>query len=474
MSDNLSKSVLIAGSILGVLVLAFLAYSRPGYFTSQTYLGGLLLLEFLLASIWAFRRIFFPLIVLTFLLAGVNLPVGGVWNIVRWFFLCAGFLVGAFIMLRERQHRFGLFHALALFAVLSAIVSSAVSRYPDFALLKAVSLLLLFGYAATGARLAIAGREIRFFRGLLLGCEVFVGVIGAFYLVGIEVMGNPNSLGAVTGVVGCPILLWGTLLDEKPIVHQRRLVLLGLSAYLMFHSLARAAMIAALIACGLLCLALRRYRLLGQGILIILIAMTASAIFNPEGFSRTMSSLTASVVYKGKDPTLGVFLSRQSPWQTAVESIKTHFWFGTGFGTTDNGADASAHLSRFSSGDGIIAENGSSYLTILTWVGMLGVFPFLCLLLMLVFKILRTVRWMLNNGNPVHPAIPLAMLTVAGLIHAGFEDWLFAPGYYLCVFFWSLAFVFVDLVPASPVQQMFSVSPPRLMRRTLADVAPTR
>jgi len=29
-------------------------------------------------------------------------------------------------------------------------------------------------------------------------------------------------------------------------------------------------------------------------------------------------------------------------------------------------------------------------------------------------------------------------------VHAGFEDWLFAPGYYLCLFFWSMAFVFVD------------------------------
>jgi hypothetical protein len=35
----------------------------------------------------------------------------------------------------------------------------------------------------------------------------------------------------------------------------------------------------------------------------------------------------------------------------------------------------------------------------------------------------------------------------AGLVHAGFEDWLFAVGYYLCVFFWTLAFMFVDVLP---------------------------
>jgi O-antigen ligase len=473
MTDNISKSFVIVGVILGVLLLTFLAYSHPGYFTSQVYLGGLLLIEFLFAAIWAFRRVFFPLVLLTFLLAGVNLPVGGVWTIARWFFLGTGFLVGTFIMLKERRHRFGLFHALALFAVMSAIVSAAVSRYPNFALLKAVSLLLLFGYAATGARLAMAGREVRFFRGLLLGCEVFVGAIGAFYLAGIEVMGNPNSLGAVMGVVGCPILLWGTMLEEEPIVHQRRLFLLAVSVYLVFHSSARAAMVAAFIACGLLCLGLRRYRLFSQGVLMILIVLTASAIFNPEGFSKTLSSLTASVIYKDKDPNLGVFLSRRSPWQTAVETIKANFWFGTGFGTTDSGTDASAHLGRFSSIEGISAENGSSYLTIATWVGMVGVFPFAFLLLMLLFNILRTYRWMLSSGDPAHPAIPLAILMLAGLVHAVFEDWLFAPGYYLCVFFWSLAFVFVDFLPTSSFRHPSSVLQPRPLR-SLGEVAPMR
>jgi hypothetical protein len=33
-------------------------------------------------------------------------------------------------------------------------------------------------------------------------------------------------------------------------------------------------------------------------------------------------------------------------------------------------------------------------------------------------------------------------------VHAAFEDWLFAPGYYLCVFFWALAFIMVDVLPA--------------------------
>jgi len=40
------------------------------------------------------------------------------------------------------------------------------------------------------------------------------------------------------------------------------------------------------------------------------------------------------------------------------------------------------------------------------------------------------------------------MVVTAGLIHAAFEDWLFAVGYYICVFFWTFAFALDDLIPA--------------------------
>jgi hypothetical protein len=39
------------------------------------------------------------------------------------------------------------------------------------------------------------------------------------------------------------------------------------------------------------------------------------------------------------------------------------------------------------------------------------------------------------------------MVLLAGLVHAFFEDWLIAVGYYLCVFFWTSAFMVRDMVP---------------------------
>jgi O-antigen ligase len=475
-TERLSKPALIGAAILCLLLAAYFAYTRPGYFTAPVYLGGVLIIEFLIAAVCLYRRVFFPVVIVTFLLAGMELPANGIWITVRWLFLGVGALVGCIIVLKERGHHFGLFHALAVFAVLAALVSAAVSRYPSFALLKAISLLLLFVYTSTGVRLGVTGRETRFFSGLLIGCEVFVAIIAVFYLLGIQAMGNLNSLGAVMGVVAAPILLWGSLLDEERSVLLRRQVLYAISMYLTFHSQARASLAAAFAACGLLCLALRKYRMLWQGIVIILILVTSYAILYPQAFSNAVSNLTSSVVYKGKDPGLGVLASRQTPWQGAVETIQNHFWFGSGFGTTDNGKDASAFLYEYgyATSEKATRENGSSFLTITTWVGVLGVVPFVLLLLALLARIVRTVLWMLSTGNPSHPAVPLAMVLVAGLVHAGFEDWLFAVGYYLCVFFWSMAFVLVDVAPYSPFPRLSFRLRSRPMPQRWGGVAPSQ
>jgi len=217
---------------------------------------------------------------------------------------------------------------------------------------------------------------------------------------------------------------------------------------LVAQSQARAGMIAALFSCGVLCLALRKYRLFTQALATGLILIATAAIVQPEAFSNTISALTSTVLYKGKDPRFGVLASRESPWQEAVDSIREHFWFGTGFGTTDNGLVPSEHLGPFSSSIEAKSEIGSSYLSIATWVGMLGVVPFLLILLLLSSKVIQTIVWMSRTRIPSHPAIPLAMVVLAGMLHAALEDWLFAPGYYLCVFFWSMAFILVDIVPS--------------------------
>ncbi|MFZ0761250.1 MAG: hypothetical protein WAM69_14985, partial [Candidatus Sulfotelmatobacter sp.] len=81
------------------------------------------------------------------------------------------------------------------------------------------------------------------------------------------------------------------------------------------------------------------------------------------------------------------------------------------------------------------------------YMGLLGIVPFLLLLLMLVRALVRIFSWMRRTGNPYHHCIPFALVATAGLVHACFEDWMFAVGSYLCVFFWVMAFALMDLIP---------------------------
>jgi O-antigen ligase len=477
MTERGPKIILIGASILGVLVLAYAALRQPSYFTNQTYLGGLILLEFLIAAICFYRRVFFPIVIVAFLLAGVDLPVGTAWTAARWVFLGVGALVGCIITLKERGLRFTLFHSVACFSVLMALVSAAVSRYQNVALLKVLSLALLFLYAGTGARLAVFGRENRFFNGLVVGCEIFVAANAVLYAAGIEAMGNPNSLGAIMGVVCAPILLWGILLGGEKAIQRRRWVLYAITCSLAYASHARAGLAAVLLSSGLLCLALRRYKLAMQGSIVIVILLALGAIFEPEA----ITSLFTSVLYKNGDQQnkngdqqTGLLASRESPWHAAADNIREHPWFGTGLGTTANGEDASQEQAKFSSTTNVTAEHGSSYLSVASGVGILGAVPFALLLALLLKYILATVKWMLKNRTAAHPAIPLAIVMFAGLAHAGFEDWMFAPGNYLCVFYWSLAFILADLAPSSHPSRLAVHWQPNSIGRSFGSVVPSR
>jgi hypothetical protein len=66
-----------------------------------------------------------------------------------------------------------------------------------------------------------------------------------------------------------------------------------------------------------------------------------------------------------------------------------------------------------------------------------------------VSNVWKVCAWMRRTANPRHYSIPLAMVVLAGLAHASFEDWLFAVGSYLCVYFWVFAFLLADLAPGA-------------------------
>ena len=452
MTDNSSRTLVVVSVVL-CLITFCVALLQPSYLGEYFYLGALVFIEVMLVALWAFAKRFFPVLVGVFLWAGIEVPLKDVWISRRWFVLAIAAIAGFAIYIRDRRQRFSGIHLTALICVLSAVVSALVSYYPQTAVLKALSLFLLFAYAATGARLAVAGREGKFFYGLLFGCELIIWIAGISYFVfRYPLFGNPNSLGAIVGVVALPLLLWGVFVSRQTNLYRRRSFSFLLAVLLLFASYSRAAIVASMIACAVLCICLGRYRLLIKGAGVALVAALLIATFSPMRSEESGSLL--QFIYKGEQEK-GIMASRNSVWDRTVIAIRQRPWFGSGFGTVATDYDATATVEGFSSG-GVSREHGNSYLAILEWVGLLGVIPFYALALIVATRTSQVFLWLKRTKDPFSPAVPIAVVMIAGLIHAGFEDWLFAVGYYLCVFFWSLAFVLIDVRPVAAPSLAFT------------------
>jgi O-antigen ligase len=439
--------------VSGFVLLGFILWVRPQYLANPQFLGGVIATQILLFSLARYKEMFFVVLISAFLWAGIDVPLSGSLLQGRWIVLAIGALAGVAIYMRDPNHRFGLIHLLGFSCVLSAVVSASVSAYPQEALLKSLSLFLLFLYGATGARLAVPLFEPqKFFRKVVVACEVITYATAvAYFLLRWSIFGNPNSLGAIMGVVVVPVMLWGFLCAE-PIMTKRRLACcLALGIALLMSTYARAGIVGAAVACFLVCIAMRQYRLVigGMAASLAIAALTAVLIPQPTGMiegSRTQS-ISSLFLYKGK-PTEDLMASRRGPWDQTVAVIKQHPWFGSGFGTSVTGQNATYfELTRARFVDSrMIREHGNSYLAIVEWSGLLGVLPFYLLVGTIALQARAALTRLRRSGNIFAPAVPAAAIIIAGLIDAGFEDWLFAVGYYLSVFLWVMAFILADLL----------------------------
>ena len=439
------------------MLLSGVLFFRPEYLADPSTLGALVAAEVVLAAICLYRKVFFFILISAFLWAGLHLPFQGAWLKGRWVVLAIGALAGVPLYMHERHRRFNLFHLIAFFGVLSAAVSALVSHYPEEAGLKAVSLMALFLYGATGARVVISPSEPEnFFRIVLRVCEAVTGATAISYLVlHLEIFGNPNSLGAVMGVVVVPVLAWGLVSAQDAGQRRQCAFFLLLALLMLLFSFARAGIAAAAVSCLVLCIVTRNYRLMAKGLAAVAVIAFLTVTVLPRAEDVPSGEGSQSVVdlflYKGK-PEKGVMGSRKGPWDETVAVIKDHPWFGSGFGTSITGKE----MTRWEYGRAHVAsraarEHGNSYLAITEWVGLLGVLPFYALILLTARNVGGVLRWLRRTGNVWSPAVPVALVLLGGFVDAIFEDWMFAVGYYLSVFFWVMAFLLVDLVHAPDV-----------------------
>ena len=471
--DELSRPARIALWALAGVALMFFVRRYLFYFRSPFYLQGLIFLEIVLATLWHFEAVFFPFMMVFFLWSGASLGIGSPPIFGRWIVLAVGALGGSIMSLRGRHRPFTAFHLAALLCVVAASASALVSFVPMVALLKVFSLFLFFLYGSTGARLAMIGRESRFLAALLLGCEVLTFFLALETFAGMEPLGNPNSVGAVMGVAMTPVLLWGFLVARTRPEQFRRMAALLCCGFLLFDARSRAGLLAAAVAVLTLCLCLRQYRFLAKVTLAGVLFLAAAAVLRPSQFADFIGTTTSDILYKGHREQ-GLLGSRLTPWQEAVGIIKAHPWLGSGFGTSDRGTAAPRigieMLTSSASASGL-REHGNSYLAITEYVGLVGIIPFALLLFLVIRMVVQMCLWMRRTSNPFHPGIPLAMVLAAGLVHAFFEDWLFAVGYYLCVFFWTLAFLMRDMLAVPVAGKVRSPSPAPVP--TMAPIAGT-
>jgi O-antigen ligase len=462
---NSDKMLRAAGIVVGAMVALYLVYANIGNFSNISFLGGILFLEILAFCLWKYDRFFFPFVMLVFIWAGTAVPMQSAGTQGRWVVLAAGAVVGYIIWMKTPRRHFALLHLVALFCVLAAFVSASVSPFPRMAFLKALSLLLLFLYCSAGARVSLWDRTERFFPGLLLVCELATyGTAFSYFVAGLKFWGNPNSLGAVASIALFPVLLWGWLTSSGPL-RVRRLVALAVCTYLVFFSMARAGMASIILVTLVFCVSLRQYKLLLKVAAMFLCAVAIAGLLVPETLSRTSGDLKDAALYKGHKEE-GMFGSRRSPWEETIATIKQRPLFGTGYGTSPNGEDPGEQFGRFASSAETAREHGSSYLTITEWVGLLGVGPFYWILILTAWHVARVFVWMRKTSNAHHYAVPLAMILLSGMVHASFEDWLFAVGSYPCVFFWVSAFLLADVLPATAAAPV-----PRAVFRAVRPVA---
>jgi len=444
---SVAKPLQWGGVGLGLGLALYFSYGHFQYFGDISFLGGVLLLEVIVACLWKYEQRFFVLLIGTFVWAGMNVPLQGSWTVGRWVVLVAGTVVGFVVWTKSPRTSSSSLDLVAFFCVCAAFASAGVSTFLSMAMLKALSLLLLFLYCAAGARVAVLGREQRFFRGLLWGSELAVyGTAVCYFALGQAIWGNPNSLGAAMSIGLFPVLFWGWLNSEGPVMRFRRLVALLLCTWLVFFSMARAGVIAVTVVTLVLCLCLRQYRLLVKVVALVLVMVAVTGVVDPGALNARVESLKDAVLYKGHKEE-GLLGSRRTPWEVSIATIKAHPLFGTGYGTSPTGEDPGFGPGRFSSSAEEEREHGSSYMTIAEWVGLLGVLPFVIILGLTARNVWKVCAWMNRTHDPRHYSIPLAMVVLAGLVHAGFEDWLFAVGSYLSVYLWVFAFLLADLVP---------------------------
>ena len=168
-------------------------------------------------------------------------------------------------------------------------------------------------------------------------------------------------------------------------------------------------------------------------------------MFAPDTLNNRWGISKDAMLYKGHKEE-GVLGSRRTPWERSIATIKQHPLFGTGYGTSPTGEDPGFGFRKVFFERRDSSRKRQQLHDNRRVGGSFGCFAFRYAAGGYGMKVWKVCAWMKRTTDARHYSIPLAMVVLAGLIHANFEDWLFAVGYYLSVYFWVCAFLLADFV----------------------------
>src|SRR5580700_6476202 len=89
-----------AGVVIGTVLTLYFIFFHLQQFGDVSFLGAILLLEVIIASLWNYDRRFFALLMVTFVWAGMNVPLHSAGIIGRWVVLAAGAFVGFVVWMK--------------------------------------------------------------------------------------------------------------------------------------------------------------------------------------------------------------------------------------------------------------------------------------------------------------------------------------------------------------------------------------
>jgi len=394
-------------------------------------------ISLLYVIVFKYERWSLVLVMLAFFWAGMLVPLQGFWLQARWAVLFIAMIRGiAGLVKNTPPLTFGVMHFLPLLQAIVLVVSYVNSVNPFLTVLKGVSVLIMMVYVLTGARAILVREEVEIRRVMIRFAELFSYVTAILY--GVfqhRLYGNPNALGAFTGLLIWPILFSDAMASNPLLGRKRRYAALFLCGYFLLQSMSRGSILGAVVASMFVMLCERRRVM--QLVRILLFALPAAALnyLYPE-YGRNMVD---TYIYKGHDM---VLKSRESYWQKSWDYIKEKPWFGYGFGV-DPGSYGQWEFG-FESGEGD-RERGSSMLALLEGVGVIGAIPMLLFLLGLFYKLWGTAARYRRSSSGLSLSSTLGSILIGALSHSIFEGWLLATGFYLCIFFWSIVFIYFDL-----------------------------